>query len=211
MGQPARTWVEPGTGASRDAKKQERIRHADTRGTLQKDLGNADVTTGAGAWALGQGLAKICERHRIPRPPRGYWAKRQFGLKPRQTQLPEEEDQAKATITLCPGTAPDRSVDRRAEPTIEILVPETLAEVHPLVARTEKSLRSARPDKSGLVSPRAKKAMRVSVAPDSEVCAKELTGGQRGLVSPWSTKLDSSADRHFLERVRVVLDDVVLD
>jgi hypothetical protein len=114
-----------------------------------------------------RGLAKICERHRIPRPPRGYWAKRQFGQKPRQTPLPKEENQAKATITLWPGTAPDRSVDRRAEPTIEILVPETLAELHPLVARTEKSLRSARSDESGLVSPRAKKAMRVSVAPDS--------------------------------------------
>lgn len=35
------------------------------------------------------GLAKICKRNKIPRPPRGYWAKKQFGNAPRRTPLPK--------------------------------------------------------------------------------------------------------------------------
>ena len=31
------------------------------------------------------GLAKICESHNIPRPPRGYWAKKEFGKAPPRT------------------------------------------------------------------------------------------------------------------------------
>ena len=71
-----------------------------------------------------RGLAKICERHRIHRPPRGYWAKKQFGQKPRQ------KDPGGRKITLWPGTAPDPLEDRRREPGIEVVVPETLTEVH---------------------------------------------------------------------------------
>lgn len=35
-----------------------------------------------------RGLAKLCARHDIPVPPRGYWAKKQAGHKVRQTPLP---------------------------------------------------------------------------------------------------------------------------
>ena len=34
------------------------------------------------------GLAKLCKRHDIPRPPRGYWAKKEVGKAPAQTPLP---------------------------------------------------------------------------------------------------------------------------
>ncbi len=30
------------------------------------------------------GLAKICDRHRVPTPPRGYWAKVEAGQKVKQ-------------------------------------------------------------------------------------------------------------------------------
>ncbi len=35
----------------------------------------------------GSGLVKICKKHRIPLPPRGYWAKVQHGQKPRRVFL----------------------------------------------------------------------------------------------------------------------------
>jgi hypothetical protein len=35
------------------------------------------------------GLAKICRKCDIPRPPRGYWAKKQVGKAPRQIRLCE--------------------------------------------------------------------------------------------------------------------------
>jgi hypothetical protein len=37
------------------------------------------------------GLAKICRKHDIPRPPRGYWAKKQFGQEPPKSPLPHSE------------------------------------------------------------------------------------------------------------------------
>lgn len=33
------------------------------------------------------GLAKVCTKHDIPRPPRGYWAQKQLGYSPEQTPL----------------------------------------------------------------------------------------------------------------------------
>ena len=35
-----------------------------------------------------QGLAKICRKFEIPRPPRGYWAKLEAGKKVEQAPLP---------------------------------------------------------------------------------------------------------------------------
>jgi hypothetical protein len=35
-----------------------------------------------------RGLAKLCERHNIPRPPRGYWAKLEAGQAPKKTPPP---------------------------------------------------------------------------------------------------------------------------
>ncbi len=34
------------------------------------------------------GLAKVCKRHDIPRPPVGYWAKVEHGKKVRRPKLP---------------------------------------------------------------------------------------------------------------------------
>lgn len=47
---------------------------------LAKELGISDV-----------GLAKVCRRHAVPIPPRGYWAKIKAGMRPRRTPLPAPE------------------------------------------------------------------------------------------------------------------------
>lgn len=114
-----------------------------------------------------RGLAKICQRHGIPRPPRGYWAKRQHGHSPRQTPLPKIKEPRKAKITIWPSQISETSIRSSRRTSLEILVPKEIVDLHPLVARTEKSLRSARKGEKGLVTPRAKKALRVSVAPES--------------------------------------------
>ncbi len=114
-----------------------------------------------------RGLAKICQRHGIPRPPRGYWAKRDHGHKVRQTPLPRTAEAR--TITLWAGSRAESNApvqrDRKGVPTIE--VPENLLDPDPRIIRTEKSLRSAKVDDRGLASPRAKRAFRVSVAKES--------------------------------------------
>ncbi len=46
------------------------------------------------------GLAKICKRHQIPRPPRGYWAKLSHGKRVRRARLPDLDDEALQEIRI---------------------------------------------------------------------------------------------------------------
>jgi hypothetical protein len=50
--------------------------------TLAKEFGLSDV-----------GLAKLCRRHDIPLPGRGYWVRMQFGKKQERTALPDAKMQ----------------------------------------------------------------------------------------------------------------------
>jgi hypothetical protein len=51
------------------------------------------------------GLAKVCKRHRIPRPSLGYWAKKQVGKAPRRPSLPTVRDSMLQSVEFmaCPG------------------------------------------------------------------------------------------------------------
>lgn len=46
------------------------------------------------------GLAKLCRRHQIPVPGRGYWTRLQFGQKPGRTPLPKNSNLAIENITM---------------------------------------------------------------------------------------------------------------
>jgi hypothetical protein len=107
------------------------------------------------------GLTKICDRHRVPTPPRGYWAKKEAGKQVKQTLFAEAADPFLNRIEI---TA---SRDRLPEPVREVLdqrraerkqlraarpkavmqpAPFTpVAEPHPAIGATAKSLRSAKP------------------------------------------------------------------
>jgi hypothetical protein len=56
---------------------------------LAKSFGFSDV-----------GLAKICKKHRIPKPPLGYWSMLQHGKKIKQTPLPKITDTELETIVI---------------------------------------------------------------------------------------------------------------
>lgn len=47
----------------------------------------------------GNGLAKICDRMKVPCPPRGYWAKKAAGKKV-VTYIPEANDLASEAMTI---------------------------------------------------------------------------------------------------------------
>ncbi len=107
------------------------------------------------------GLTKICDRHRVPTPPRGYWAKKEAGKQVKQPLFAEAADPILNRIEI---TA---SRDRLPEPVRKILdqrraerkqlraarpkavmqpAPFTpVAEPHPAIRATAKSLRSAKP------------------------------------------------------------------
>jgi hypothetical protein len=120
----------------------------------------------------GTGLAKICWRHRVPRPGRGYWAKKARGHAVRKPDLPRMDAAELCSVTIRPEP---RSPTRDATtplapepPEPRILVGERLLNPHPLVARTKVALEREKPDKYGLAwAHRDAKALNVTVAPES--------------------------------------------
>ncbi len=63
------------------------------------------VTKIAGRFGLSdRGLAKLCERHDIPLPPRGYWARVAAGQKVASVPLPKPDDDAE--VPLPPAASP---------------------------------------------------------------------------------------------------------
>jgi hypothetical protein len=56
----------------------------------------------------GNGLAKICDRLKIPYPPRGYWAKKAAGKKVVTYRLPEAAEDTPHSVTIRPTPAPPK-------------------------------------------------------------------------------------------------------
>jgi hypothetical protein len=114
------------------------------------------------------GLAKVCDRHNVPRPPRGYWAKKEFGRAPPRPPLPPCDDPALQTVRLTPEEkrppeppppAPEPEYDadvmaalRKARALPPVTVGEALRGPHPLVQSTRAALERATPDRNGLLS-----------------------------------------------------------
>jgi hypothetical protein len=103
------------------------------------------------------GLAKICKRNKIPRPPRGYWAKKQFGNAPRRTPLPKKDHDPVIEINGYPFQTCHPKIQEliigqvalKKKHDRKILVPEQMASPHPLVIRTAEILNSTKPDRTG--------------------------------------------------------------
>lgn len=104
------------------------------------------------------GLAKICRKHDISRPPRGYWAKLQHGQRPAQTPLPKHErDEEIKLRDLDRDGAFDLSEDTRQQieaerqPAQRIEVAEDLRGCHKLVSRANQQMQSARTDEHKMI------------------------------------------------------------
>ena len=128
------------------------------------------------------GLAKVCKRLKVPRPPQGYWVKKQYGKKlPKRPPLPALAESEKAKKRMVKHVVkketppPDPQQEARARQLLaaeesnknKITVPKTLQNPHKLVARTETRLRKAKPGTRGLVRPKGKGVLDVWVSPDS--------------------------------------------
>lgn len=100
------------------------------------------------------GLGKTCRRHDIPKPPRGYWAKKAAGQKVEETPLPNptpevdielhretlvpDHPESDEPVDNFPWTRLQEEVDRRtayeALPENRIELRATMRNLHPLVA-----------------------------------------------------------------------------
>ncbi|MGM0554992.1 MAG: hypothetical protein ACQEVA_01300 [Myxococcota bacterium] len=120
----------------------------------------------------GRGLGKICERHRIPTPPRGYWAKRKHGNDVAGEPLPEldEKEQRLQTIEFYPPL-PDpplvsdeqKQVEKEKEPENRVTVTDELVDPHPLVKRTKRALERSEPGPYARLHPGGADTLNVSV------------------------------------------------
>lgn len=133
---------------------------------LAKEYGLSDV-----------GLAKICRRLKIPVPGRGYWAKKDAGktsLRPPLPALGQNEQSEVAYTKHVPlrsdpvqQTEADILIASEKAPENRVSVDPSLSTPHILVVRTEKSLRAAKTDATGLFRPRAKGCFDVRIAAGS--------------------------------------------
>ncbi len=134
--------------------------------TLAKSYGISDVA-----------LAKICKKHKIPKPPLGYWARVAAGKKVVHKPLPAIADPKLQQIRI--RKRPEGTREERLGPETKtalaaekadanrIHVPSQLESPHPLVERTLKSLQSAAKNEFGLVRPKAKQCLDIAVSRDS--------------------------------------------
>lgn len=86
----------------------------------------------------GRGLGKLCERWKIPVPPRGYWARIAAGAEIARPALPPLP--SSVSIRIAP------SAERPAPTSLpEIPIPERLTAPHPLVRQTRENRQASRP------------------------------------------------------------------
>ncbi len=89
------------------------------------------------------GLAKICRKHDIPRPPRGHWARLQFGKASPQTPLPRPDEDHDITMQEPPPLIQPAKKVGPPKPVEPITVDETLRNAHELVIRAKHQLQNA--------------------------------------------------------------------
>lgn len=122
------------------------------------------------------GLAKTCRKHDIPRPPRGYWAKKEFGKAPPPTPLPKKDDDCEivlrdpdsckiASPALRQAVEKDAGIEERKE--VPIAVAETLRGAHELVSQARQELQSAKTDDNRLIVLPEKSPLSLRVSKDS--------------------------------------------
>ncbi len=102
------------------------------------------------------GLAKACNRHNIPRPERGYWAKLAVGKAPKRPKLPAAPegvgDQVRFHIPDDPVPRPEPVIspevaswiEREHDPKNKTRVPQSVHQYHPLVRRAKDALEAKR-------------------------------------------------------------------
>ena len=108
------------------------------RKALYKRVWSEAMTKLAKEYGLSdRGLAKLCQRNGIPRPPCGYWARKAVGQKVRNAPLPRPDDDREIEIRAHEPRGPAIQGPGMPEETLPpIAVPDDLRHPHPLVRWT---------------------------------------------------------------------------
>lgn len=128
------------------------MEHVDkiTRQSLYEEVWAEPVSQIAPRYGIsGVALGKICRKHKIPLPPRGYWAKIKAGRSLKKLPLPvaKEFENYSMPLSRSPTYDPNISNDcLKKAPTAQeriglVDVPEELESPHPLIRAASKRLR----------------------------------------------------------------------
>ena len=149
--------------------RTELLRGLISREQLYKEVWSDPVTVVAARYGMSDvGVAKWCKKLNVPRPWRGYWARKSAGHRLKKTPLPKAgPNQQRYVGRPRPEDAKNgpagaiAGLDLFEKP---IPVPEVLDPEHPLVAATRLALKSAKRDQYGLLYPRAQETLDICVS-----------------------------------------------
>jgi hypothetical protein len=126
-----------------------------SRETLYEQVWSTPMSRLASTYGASDvGLAKACDRHNIPRPGRGHWAKPEHGKPVRQVPLPPCDAPEMQTIRLeKAGTGSTRVPTERGmvAKRVPVTVSDRLSSPLPLVAATKRKLEYTKPGPDGLI------------------------------------------------------------
>ena len=108
------------------------------------------------------GLAKLCRRHQVPVPPRGYWARLQAGQKVKRTPLRPTTHPRLDKVEIYAHETRQRSTDLEAQEIPTILVADDRPITHPIALRIERSISRSK-SQAGLLLPRRGRAVPIQV------------------------------------------------
>lgn len=173
-----------------------------TREELYEQVWSTSIFQLAKKYGLSDvGLAKVCKRHDIPRPPLGYWAKKAVGKEPRRPPLPIVVDPSLQSVRLVPTpprtptpvppgdlAAPPSEAVPLTDPELAaawahfgevcptVVVPASLRSPLPLVANTLAALRRSSKEKRYVG--RAESANLIWPSSDPKVATLDLSVGK---------------------------------
>lgn len=127
------------------------------------------------------GLRKACQRHGIPTPGAGHWAKVANGKRVTISSLPDPDDDHPIRIWRgSSGEEPDAIAQARADALAAAPAIATTATGHPVVDRTLAKLSTAKPGHDGLLRSRGAKLIAIAVRPQmlprAEAVLRQLVG-----------------------------------
>ncbi len=143
------------------------IRHTVTREELFEQVWNTPMTQLAKEYGISDvGLAKVCKRMDVPRPPRGYWRKLEVGRAPPKPKLKPLTKHGIDSVVITPVAEDYPASQLKGETPEKIPVPTVVEEPHRLIQKTQVALEKGKADEKGIVQPRNKICLDIAVTRD---------------------------------------------
>lgn len=175
-----------------------------TREQLYEEVWAEPMTTVAARYEISANfLARVCERLRVPRPPRGYWAKLKVGKAVERPALPEAGPGDEQTWSQTGEPPPRPRLPRRPSPPRIAEVPAQTRRsrrsgTHPLIVEATPHYEKVRVSYDGYLKPYKHRIVDVFATKDALPRALETASklfqtlemrGHRVVLAPW--------DQHF--------------